>query len=89
MLHQTKMSVEPYAMPVIWCKKLALRKAILGRDCMKASLRTSTLNRATIGCRTTLSDNEMVMAPRAGLEPATLRLTAGCSTIELPRNQSI
>src|SRR5262249_12367202 len=24
-------------------------------------------------------------APRAGLEPATLRLTAGCSTIELPR----
>src|SRR6478752_5450145 len=27
-------------------------------------------------------------APRAGLEPATLRLTAGCSTIELPRNGS-
>ena len=26
------------------------------------------------------------LAPRAGLEPATLRLTAGCSTIELPRN---
>ena len=26
------------------------------------------------------------MAPRAGLEPATLRLTAECSTIELPRN---
>ena len=26
------------------------------------------------------------MAPRAGLEPATLRLTAGCSAIELPRN---
>ncbi len=26
------------------------------------------------------------MAPRAGLEPATLRLTAGCSTIELTRN---
>ena len=26
-----------------------------------------------------------LMAPRAGLEPATLRLTAGCSTIELPR----
>src|SRR5437867_12982137 len=25
------------------------------------------------------------LAPRAGLEPATLRLTAGCSTIELPR----
>src|SRR4030095_12625309 len=26
------------------------------------------------------------LAPRAGLEPATLRLTAGCSAIELPRN---
>src|SRR6185436_14535785 len=26
------------------------------------------------------------MAPRAGFEPATLRLTAGCSTVELPRN---
>ena len=26
------------------------------------------------------------MAPRARLELATLRLTAGCSTIELPRN---
>ena len=26
------------------------------------------------------------LAPRAGLEPATLRLTVACSTIELPRN---
>src|SRR4051812_12387089 len=26
------------------------------------------------------------MAPQAGLEPATLRLTAGCSAIELLRN---
>jgi hypothetical protein len=26
------------------------------------------------------------MAPGAGLEPATLSLTARCSTIELPRN---
>ena len=26
------------------------------------------------------------MAPRAGFEPATNRLTAGCSTTELPRN---
>lgn len=25
------------------------------------------------------------LAPQAGLEPATLRLTAGCSTIELLR----
>ena len=28
---------------------------------------------------------ERRLAPRAGLEPATLRLTAGCSAIELPR----
>ncbi len=27
------------------------------------------------------------LAPRAGLEPATSRLTAGCSTIELSRNE--
>ena len=27
------------------------------------------------------------MAPRAGFEPATLRLTAGCSTVELSRNK--
>ena len=29
------------------------------------------------------------MAPRAGLEPATVRLTAGCSTTELPRNTKL
>ena len=29
------------------------------------------------------------MAPREGLEPSTLRLTAACSTIELPRNKNI
>ena len=29
------------------------------------------------------------MAPRAGLEPATQRLTVVCSTTELPRNMSI
>src|SRR5690348_12876225 len=27
------------------------------------------------------------MAPRAGFEPATIRLTVGCSTAELPRNK--
>ncbi len=26
------------------------------------------------------------LAPRAGFEPATIRLTVGCSTAELPRN---
>ena len=28
------------------------------------------------------------LAPRVGLEPTTYRLTAGCSTIELPRNKN-
>src|SRR5688572_18359406 len=28
------------------------------------------------------------VAPRAGFEPATLRLTAGCSAVELPRNEA-
>ena len=26
------------------------------------------------------------LAPRVGLEPTAYRLTAGCSTVELPRN---
>ena len=30
--------------------------------------------------------NNLFTAPRAGLEPATTRLTAECSTIELSRN---
>jgi hypothetical protein len=29
---------------------------------------------------------DLVLAPRVGFEPTTLRLTAGCSTVELPRN---
>ncbi len=32
--------------------------------------------------------NPKNLAPRAGFEPATLRLTAGCSTVELSRNVS-
>src|SRR5438093_4834500 len=28
------------------------------------------------------------MAPRVGFEPTTLRLTAGCSAVELPRNET-
>src|ERR1700721_3093211 len=31
---------------------------------------------------------EQALAPRAGFEPATNRLTAGCSTAELPGNSS-
>ena len=30
--------------------------------------------------------NNFKMAPRVGFEPTTLRLTAGCSAVELPRN---
>jgi hypothetical protein len=32
--------------------------------------------------------NQFIMAPRAGFEPATNRLTAGCSTAELPGNRA-
>src|SRR5580765_6032631 len=28
------------------------------------------------------------LAPRVGFEPTTLRLTAGCSAVELPRNEA-
>lgn len=28
-----------------------------------------------------------ILAPRVGFEPTTLRLTAGCSAVELPRNE--
>src|SRR5690606_36551846 len=31
-------------------------------------------------------ERERRLVPRAGFEPATLRLTAGCSAVELPRN---
>src|SRR5438876_5874218 len=30
---------------------------------------------------------KLVLAPRAGFEPATIRLTVECSTAELPRNR--
>ena len=33
--------------------------------------------------------NNSKMAPRVGFEPTTLRLTAGCSAVELPRNLPI
>ena len=33
-----------------------------------------------------ISDGFYNLAPRVGLEPTTARLTAACSTIELPRN---
>lgn len=36
-----------------------------------------------------LKKYEEKMAPRAGFEPATKRLTAACSTTELPRNNNV
>jgi hypothetical protein len=35
------------------------------------------------------TDRGILTAPQAGLEPATLRLTAGCSTIELLWNRYV
>src|ERR1035437_548751 len=37
------------------------------------------------GC---VENKDFKLAPRVGLEPTTLRLTAECSTIELPRNNT-
>ena len=37
-------------------------------------------------CASASSATPAFLAPRVGLEPTTYRLTAGCSTIELPRN---
>ncbi len=34
-------------------------------------------------------DGEKIMAPQVGLEPTTLRLTAGCSAIELLRSKAV
>jgi hypothetical protein len=36
----------------------------------------------------TVVNREQALAPRAGFEPATNRLTAGCSTAELPGNKA-
>ena len=39
------------------------------------------------GCERGRTDKNSRMAPRAGFEPATIRLTVECSTAELPRNR--
>jgi hypothetical protein len=39
------------------------------------------------GCEQGRTDKNSRMAPRAGFEPATIRLTVECSTAELPRNR--
>jgi hypothetical protein len=47
---------------------------------------TTLIVRASINHTRRFGSQRDLAAPRAGLEPATYRLTAGCSTIELPRN---
>ena len=41
-----------------------------------------------IACRFATCVDFCELAPQAGFEPATLRLTAGCSAVELLRNRS-
>lgn len=66
----------------------------------EGTYRTTRLNEAiallagkrseSVGVKTeqaVISDGPSYVAPRVGLEPTTLRLTAGCSTIELSRNR--
>src|SRR6267378_171958 len=39
------------------------------------------------GCEQGRTEKNSQLAPRAGFEPATIRLTVECSTAELPRNR--
>ncbi len=48
---------------------------------------SAVFERAAVPERGTDFFRFFILAPRVGLEPTTLRLTAECSTIELPRNQ--
>ena len=68
------------------------------RACVRKALKINELRGLDHPVRTVCLSSQIVhgwdrtyvveqMAPRAGLEPATLRLTAGCSAIELPRNK--
>jgi hypothetical protein len=49
---------------------------------VKPDLGATFKNRSPVGRKKSVG----FLAPRVGFEPTTLRLTAGCSTIELPRN---
>ena len=40
-----------------------------------------------MGNPSSLGSKRLILAPRAGFEPATIRLTVECSTAELPRNR--
>src|SRR3984893_11981261 len=63
--------------------------------CRTVAARTQAeSDRVTVGCGGVLNgcergrtDKNSRMAPRAGFEPATIRLTVECSTAELPRNR--
>src|SRR5437868_3236099 len=58
------------------------------RDLAGARHGPSVLSNAALAsiCLSRIAEFARKMAPRAGFEPATLRLTAGCSAVELPRN---
>ena len=58
-----------------------VRQTVLLGDCVTTS---KTFLLLAIG----ESMNKLNLAPRVGLEPTTLRLTAECSTIELSRNNA-
>ena len=59
---------------------------LVRRPAKRADLAEARRSRAKAGLGHRSAEGAKV-APRAGLEPATLRLTAGCSAIELPRNR--
>ena len=43
------------------------------------------MHSSVLNCSPSLDGLQQILAPQVGLEPTTLRLTAGCSTIELLR----
>jgi hypothetical protein len=65
-----------------WCRTVAARaQAESDRVTMGCG---GVLN----GCEQGRTEKNSRMAPRAGFEPATIRLTVECSTAELPRNKT-
>src|SRR5205823_6017347 len=66
----------PHPPPFINPCQITRKRKNPGRIVSQGSLLTGRLLSSVAG----------FLAPRVGLEPTTFRLTAGCSTIELPRN---
>jgi hypothetical protein len=70
---------------VFCCRPNYCRRQLKFADCCHRCCQTAFSESPWGRCRLSIRLN---LAPRAGFEPATNRLTAGCSTAELPGNSS-